>query len=252
MKKSIAGCIVVMCMAFSTKAQSAKSTENINQLWFGYFNQARFSDKWGTWLDFQLRTKENFVNNFSQSLIGLGLTYYLNDATRVAAGYTLVDNFASGDKHKKSSQIEHQPWQHVQWQTNYGKKRMIQRFRLEERYRRKISNDSSLVNGYNFSFRMRYSILYDVPLSKKGIAPNSLSFVVNDEALINFGREIINNYFDQNRLFVGLKYQIGLHNNLQVGYMNVFQQLGAGYKYKNTNALRLFYFQNFDLRKNKI
>jgi hypothetical protein len=34
-----------------------------------------------------------------------------------------------------------------------------------------------------------------------------------------------------------------------VGYMNLFQQLGAGNKYRSINAIRLFYFQNLDLRK---
>ena len=44
--------------------------------------------------------------------------------------------------------------------------------------------------------------------AKKGIVPHSFSFVVNDEVHINFGKEIVNNYFDQNRFFVGLKYQL--------------------------------------------
>jgi Protein of unknown function (DUF2490) len=66
---------------------------------------------------------------------------------------------------------------------------------------------------------------------------------------VNFGKAIVNNYFDQNRLFVGLKYQTGLHSNLQFGYMNIFQQLAAGNQYRNFNVLRFFFFQNFDLRK---
>jgi hypothetical protein len=31
--------------------------------------------------------------------------------------------------------------------------------------------------------------------------------------------------------------------------MNMFQQLSSGNKYRNINAIRLFYFQNLDLRK---
>ena len=81
---------------------------------------------------------------------------------------------------------------------------------------------------------MRYNIWYDIPLSKKGIVPKSLSFVVNDEVHINFGKEIVYNYFDQNRFFVGLKYQFTDHSNLQVGYMNLFQQLSAGNKYRTS------------------
>jgi hypothetical protein len=40
-------------------------------------------------------------------------------------------------------------------------------------------------------------------------------------------------------------------SNLQVGYMNLFQQTTAGNKYKSINAARIFFFQNLDARKKK-
>jgi hypothetical protein len=88
-----------------------------------------------------------------------------------------------------------------------------------------------------------------VPLTSKCFNPGGLAFVLNDELHINFGKEITYNYFDQNRFFVGLSYQTGKMSNIQFGYMNVFQQLAAGNKYKVINAARIYYFQNFDLRK---
>ncbi len=248
MKRIIVCCIIMLATAFSAKAQNTKSTENINQLWFGYFNQARFSDKWGGWADLHLRTKEDFVNNFSQSIIRLGLTYYVNDVTKLTAGYAYVSIYPA-DAHRKITRPEHRPWQQIQWHTKYGKKRMMQWFRLEERYRRKILNDSTLADGNNFNFRIRYNIWYDVPLGKKGVVPNSLSFILNNEVHINLGKQIVNNYFDQNRFFVGLKYQIDDHSNLQFGYMNLFQQLAPGNKYRDFHTGRLFFFQNLDLRK---
>lgn len=238
----------IIGLSFSVKAQTTKSTEKVNQLWLGYMNQTRLSNKWGLWADLHLRTKEELVNNFSQSIVRLGLTYYVNDVTKLTAGYAYISIYPA-DAHKKITQPEHRPWQQIQWHTKYGKKRMMQWFRLEERYRRKILNDSTLADGSNFNFRMRYNIWYDIPLSKKGIVPNSLSLVVNDEVHVNFGKQIVNNYFDQNRFFVGLKYQVNEHSNLQFGYMNLFQQLSAAGKYRSISAARLFYFQNLDLRK---
>jgi len=126
---------------------------------------------------------------------------------------------------------------------------MMQWFRLEERFRRKILNDSMLAEGYNFNWRLRYNIWYDIPLSRKGIVPHSMSFVVNDELHINFGKQIVYNYFDQNRFFVGFKYQGNEQTNVQLGYMNLFQQLSSGNKYRSIHAIRLFLFQNLDLRK---
>ncbi len=109
-----------------------KKTENINQVWLGYLNQTRFGNKWGTWTDLHLRTKEEFFSNFSVSIVRVGLTYYLGDATKLTAGYAYVSLYP-GDNHKGVTQPEHRPWQQVQWHTKYAKTRTMQWFRLEER-----------------------------------------------------------------------------------------------------------------------
>jgi len=236
---------------FASLHAQTKNKQNIEQIWLGYFNQTRITDHWGLWGDLHLRTKEDFTNKFSQSIVRLGLTYYLNDITKFTVGYARVSLYP-GDNHKEVTQPENRFWQQLQWHTAFSKTRMMQWIRLEERYRRKILNDSMLAYGYNFNFRLRYNILYEVPLSQKKFAAKSFAFIVNDEVLINFGKEIVNNYFDQNRFFVGLKYQTTKHDNIQFGYMNVFQQLASGNTYKNINAARVFYFHNLDLRKKKV
>lgn len=243
-------CLLFVFILFSgsTIFGQTKQVEHINQAWLAYFNQIRFSKNWGLWSDLHLRTKEDFVNDFSQGIIRLGLTYYVSNNTKLTAGYAYVHHYPS-ESHRNVAQPEHRPWQQVQWHSAYGQKRMMQWFRLEERYRRKVLNDSTLANGHNFNFRLRYNFFYDIPLSSKGIKPGTFSVVVNDEVHVNFGRQIVNNYFDQNRLFLGLKYQVNANDNLQVGYMNVFQQLPAGNRYRNNHVIRISYLQNLDLAK---
>ncbi len=232
------------------EGQSVKTTERFNQVWLGYFNQTRFSNKWGFWFDAHLRTKEDFTKDFSQAIGRAGLTYYFNDVTKGTLGYAYVNHFPN-DNHKLISQPEHRAWQQLQWHTKYGTKRMMQWFRLEERFRRKILNDSTLASGHSFNYKLRYNFFLDIPLSSAGIQKGQSSFVINNEVHINFGKQIVYNYFDQNRFFAGLKYQVSEHDNVQLGYMNVFQQLAAGNKYRSTHVIRLFYFQNLDVRKKK-
>lgn len=245
--KKVAMVILILGLSLTGFTQS-KQVQAVSQIWMGYFNQTRLSNRWGTWADLHLRTKESMVDNFSQSIVRLGLTYYVNEGTKLTSGIAFVSIYPA-DAHKMITQTEYRPWQQVQWNSKHGLKKMVQSFRLEERFRRKILNDSTLAEGSDFNFRMRYNILYDLPLTKMGIVAKSFSLVVNDELHVNFGKQVILNYFDQNRFFVGLKYQIKDQSNIQFGYMNLFQQLASGNKYRNLHALRLFYFHNLDLRK---
>jgi hypothetical protein len=235
---------------FVTKgfSQSSKSVTTQEQLWFGYLNQTRLSKHWGTWTDIHLRTKDNFVNNLSQFIARVGATYYVSNATKLTLGYAFVNHFPA-DNHQNISQPEHRIWQQVQWHTKYQKIRTMQWLRLEERLRHKIKNNDELATGYNFNWRFRYNFYLQVPLSKKGLLPNTVSFVFNDEIHINAGKSIVYNTFDQNRLFIGFAYHTSESDNLQFGYMNVFQQLAAGNQYRSLNTARIFYFHNLDLRK---
>jgi hypothetical protein len=224
-----------------------KSTTSVEQLWTGYFNQTRFNKRLGLWMDVQLRTKEDFVNDLSTLIIRPGITYYLNDATKLTAGYAYIRHYPA-ENHKNVAMPEHRPWQQIQWHTKYPRVRTMQYLRLEERYRRNILNDSTLAKGHNFNFRVRYSFLLQVPLTNRDIRRGDFSFIANDEVHLNFGEKVVYNYFDQNRFFAGFAYHLNPHDNLQFGYMNLFQQQASGNRYRSIHAARIFYFHNLDLR----
>src|SRR5690348_5830700 len=114
-----------------------KQTTHIQQVWLGYVSQTRLSDRWGLWLDLHLRSKEDFVNDLSTSIVRPGISYYANDRLRFTAGYAYV-NFFPADDHSGVSQPEHRPWQQVYWTTQGKRSRVVNTIRLEERFRRKI------------------------------------------------------------------------------------------------------------------
>jgi len=243
--------VIFLFILFSNiSAAQTKHTEYFQQVWLGYFNQTRFNNKFGMWTDLHLRTKDNFFEELSQTIVRLGLTYYLNNDAKLTAGYAYVTHYPA-DNHENVSQPEHRPWQQLQWHTRYPKLKLMQWFRLEERWRRKIKDDDELAEGYNFNYRLRYNILSQFPLSKKRFQKGTLAFVVSNEVFVNFGKQIVNNYFDQNRFFAGFHYYVNQHDQLQFGYMSIFQQLAAANQYKSVSAARLFYFHNLDLRKKK-
>ncbi|MFL5811227.1 MAG: DUF2490 domain-containing protein [Flavisolibacter sp.] len=226
-----------------------KSYQKLQQVWVAYNNQTRITKHWGAWLDLHLRTKDNFFDSLSQTIIRPGITYFFNDGNRVTAGYAFVTIYPA-DNHKQASQPEHRIWQQFQWFNKYSKIRTMQWIRLEERFRTKILNDSTLAEGYNFNYRVRYNFLFQVPLTKSAPAKGGLSFILNDEVHINFGKEV-SNYFDQNRFFAGFAYHVNATDNIQFGYMNQFQQLSGTNRYRSVQIARIFYFHNLDLRTTK-
>jgi hypothetical protein len=232
---------VVAACQLSVAQQAPKTVNEHSQVWAGYFNQTRLSDKWGLWLDVHAR-RIDFLDRWNTLIFRPGLTYYLNDHVRLTAGYAYVSHY-----NPAPVRPEHRPWQQVLWTSRSKKLQTLQWIRLEERFNRKVANNE-LLDEYAFNFRIRYQITLMVPLKGDFIQQGTPFFVIGDELHVNAGKQITYNYFDQNRFFVGLGYQFSKTMNAQLTYMNLFQQLPAGNQFNNNHVLRLFLFHNLDLR----
>jgi hypothetical protein len=251
MKYFAAAALILSSSLFSVPVLAQdKFTSTYEQIWLAYLNQTRFSDKWGLWADVHLRTDDDFVKGLSSGIIRLGATYYIKDQVRATLGYAYINQFP-GDDRQNISVPEHRPWQQLQWFGGSQRIRTMQYLRLEQRYRRKLLNDDELGEGYNFNFRVRYNYMIQWAIGSRPFQKGTFSAVLNDEIHINFGNEIVYNYFDQNRFFAGFHYFPTETTTLQFGYLNVFLQTAAGNQYRLTHAVRLFFFQNLDFRKKK-
>lgn len=237
--------LLLLMLAGHTVFAQTKEFETREQTWLGYFNQTRFTKRSGVWLDLHLRLTTNFVEQKNLSIIRAGYTYYVSDQVRLTAGYAYVTQY--GLSEGEPDVPEHRPWQQIQWFEKKKGFNMMQWFRVDERFRTKVV-DGELTDSYNFNWRFRYNIALTFPLKGKVVQAKTPFLFFNDEVMINAGKSIVYNYFDQNRLFLGLGYQVTTHLNAQLGYMYVFQQLPAGNKYASINAIRLFVFHNLDFR----
>lgn len=224
-----------------------KETEYLEQTWLGYFNQTRLTDRSGIWLDLQLRLNDRFVRKSSVSIARMAYTYYLHDNVRLSAGYAYVTQYAQTAE--DADIPEHRPWQQVQWFEKKNRLVLMQWVRLEERFRRKIE-EGELASGYNFNYRVRYAMAFTIPLKGKEVVAKTPFIFINNELHINFGSEIFNNYFDQNRFFVGVGYQFTKQLNAHIGYTNIFQQLPQPATFRHIDGVRLFVFHNLDFRNN--
>lgn len=237
-----------LLIAGVTTAQKQVSTSE--QIWLGFIQQVRFSQRWGLTADMHFRTADNWMQRNNIALGRMGGIYFLNDQTQLSSGYAYF-YYYPGENHPLDGRPEHRLWQQVLWAHNQPRLRLQNRLRLEERWRQHVDSRGGVVNGYDFNYRTRTQLQLLFALGKKPFAPGSLSLMLADEAMLNFGREIIFNTFDQNRIIAGIQLQVGKSDFLQAGYMHIFQQQAPGNKYRQSHVARIFYTHSIDLRRNK-
>jgi len=240
----------ILFFSYSLYSQGVKNVEVTDQNWLTYAGRFRVSNKLDFMVESTLRSKEHSINQVSQSLVLVGFFWNVNNFVKLATGYQSISTQPATSK-IKIAQPEYRPWQQIVLLSNFSSKKITQRLRLEERFRKVLLNDSTLAPETPFNFRFRYLFSAELPLSKKESILKNMSLVLSDELFIQAGKQVVYNYFDQNRITAALKYKINQGNSLQFGYINLFQQLPVGNKFRNFNILRLVYFQNLDLRKRR-
>jgi len=248
MKSSLRIFTILFCIIQIDASAQTKQVQNWNQIWYAYNNNTKLTNKWGVWFDIQNKTRENYFKNFDVKENTLGAIYYINDRTKITSAFTYIQSFPSATN-PSFSVPEYRPWQMVQWKTHAGAFKFSHWIRLEERFKRKTINNNALTDGYDFSYRMRYNIFMELPISKIKYDKGAISLSSSEELYLNYGKNIVYNTFDQNRLFLGFLYYFNKHDFIQMGYTNAFQQLPSGNKYKSIDALKITFFNNLDLRK---
>jgi hypothetical protein len=221
-----------------------KQVTTHSQSWFSINSTVRFSDRWGAIGDFHVR-RDDFMADDYFYFLRFGVCYW------VASKYPVIAGIAhlwlappDGDTTWSNENRIYQQWSAVAGQ---GRVSVLNRVRLEERWRDVITDDK-VVGNKQFSLRLRYLASFDIKVFEN---PKIPSLVVSDEVLVQFGKSIVYNTFDQNRLFFGLKVPLSKKLSADVGYMNILQQKSSGIKYDQSNVFRLFFYYNVNLSKAK-
>ncbi|WP_234572441.1 DUF2490 domain-containing protein [Rhodohalobacter sp. 614A] len=138
---------------------------------------------------------------------------------------------------------EIRPHQDLTMRDKVGNVGITHRYRLEERFIRKTEG-TELADGYDFNLRFRYRVQFRIPLNDKSGA-GALDFKIGDEIMINAGKDIVRNTFDQNRLYVGIRSKFSSKSNLEADLINWFQQRSNGDDFRSRYILRVTFNQSF-------
>ena len=235
--------VLFLFLSLSAAAQRTREVQHQNHFWTSINTQARISNKFFVIGDFHIRRTDYLKNNnFYYTRLGVG--YIINKNLSVALGgghMWLANKTATTELFVNENRLVQQ----VQLNQPLGKVQVSQRFRLEERWIQKVVN-SELTDSYRYTTRYRYQLALNIPVSKNKYVP---TIALSDELLLQTGKDIVYNNFDQNRLFAGIKQQITPSLSFDFGYMHVWQQRLSGYQYNLNHTIRWFFYWQPDLRK---
>ena len=219
------------------RAQS-RTIQSSNQYWIGYMTSAAITDKYSIWNDVHL-VPEGFC------VVRTGLSRHFSKAT-ITGGYAFLW-LPPGSGKTSLTRSEHRPWGQIQFNSPVSEKFTItQRIRYDARFREKVV-DGDVVDGYNFNQRVRFLVSLKRTLSPDADKPVKPFVSISNEVLLNFGKEVSFNTFDQNRISVA----VGLQTptiQYQLGFMNRFVQ-NAPDRYTLNHTLVFWITQKLDLRR---
>lgn len=239
----------------ATAQQPQHLYANNSNVWISYTGSHKISSKWGLHLEAQER-RSDWIKDNQQLLLRAGINYYLNPQTTLTAGYCYVKTYPYGDFPAKTTFPENRFWEQLQLKNQIGKIEWISRFRLENRLVNTPVVTDTTTKKYEpgdavFTNRFRLLNRFSIPFKGNTITDKNFYATAFDELFVNFGKNVAANFFDQNRVFVGIGYKVPKFGRIETGYMyqNIFKP--DGIKIENNSTIVLAFISNLDFYKPK-
>ena len=232
--------VVLLPLIGLGQVQKEKEINKQTQSMFSLNNTITFEKHWGVLADLHLR-RNDFMGSESFYMVRAAMAYITESKNVVALGYGHMWS-APTNPGWNTFANEDFVYQMFDCNSKIGNVSILNRFRNEQRFQQVMADDA-WTGRKVFSNRVRYLASFTIPIFKKKTMP---SLVISDELFVQFGKNVVNNTFDQNWLFIGIKQSISPKLSFDFGYMNVYQQKKSGYQYDMNHTLRLFFYYKND------
>lgn len=231
------------------QAPAGKKTIRQDLAWLRYHNKIRLADRWEWQTHFDKRFYISPVKQH-QYLLRTQVFYEVQKKLSLSQGFVyLLQSPHDPEDASRFSLPEYRPFQEAVIKNDIGRAQIRHRYRLEERFIHKAdSREEILLPGYHFSFRARYQFQVQFPLLKI-TEEKKLNFRISEEVMLNFGKNIVYNTFDQSRFSAAFLYSISKALEVEAGYSHWYQQRADGKSYFNRHIWRATVFHSVDLRK---
>ena len=230
--------LVIGC-SLNSKAQNTRIIDHNSIGWYNIFITKKIAKKWSAHLEYQWR-RANVITDWQQSLLRAGINYRVNKKLLFRAGYGWIETFPYGNIPLQSTGktfTEHRAFQAIILDDTIHSLDIQHRFMLEQRWVGRYSSPAlSIEDDYVFVNRLRYMVRLQIPLGKKRMEDRTIYAAFYDEIFIQFGKNVQENIFDQNRVGALLGYKTNKLFRLEAGYL--FQSALLGREIKGNNVLQ--------------
>lgn len=197
--------------------------------WWMYFGNQKISNGLNWHNEIQYRNY-NFIGDLEQLMLRTGLGYDLtlhNNNLLLGYGYIISEPYdALGQKNRNT---EHRIFGQFITRQTILRTYLQHRYRLE--YRIHENNHPTM--------RARYFLSANIPLNHREMKPNVVYLSFYNEIFVNLQA----GYYDRNRVYAALGYQISKDLKAEVGYMSQILP------HTSTHQLQLAFFNNISFEK---
>lgn len=232
--------LLLTSFLFTGGAVLAQVSETGN--WLIYFGNQNFANNKWVWHNEVQYRNYNFVGNQEQLLLRTGVGRYLTENNNILSlGYAFINtrplSLQNGivDINDAGEFQEHRIWQQFLSRQTIGRVIFTHRYRFEQRF----------FEGDDFRLRYRYFLGANIPLNKPKMEAQTLYLSLYNEIFINSNNTDNPAFFDRNRLFGAMGYQVKPGLRFEVGMMRQSVNNTAF----SRNQLQFVVFNNLPFKK---
>jgi hypothetical protein len=218
------------------------ATDNNTNGWYMYFGDHPIAkSRWGLHLEGQWR-RVDLGLKWQQLLLRPGINFQLSKNVALSGGYGFVQTHPYGEFPGPAGFPEHRFFEQATITKRFLKLDFQNRLRLEQRnigvMGRQPDGDFKRI-GWRYENRFRYQLRTSIPLKFAG---GKYYVGLYDEIFYNFGKNVAQNVFDQNRAYVALGRNLPHQTRVEVGFMEQTLQRRGGAIFEHNHTLQIAIF----------
>ena len=244
-------CLGHLLQAQMYQAPPEKETRSTSGGWFGIYTKYHFNNKWAYYGEYHVRRRDG-IKEMAQIYLRFGATYKVAKYLDVTAGFVNPYYWAPDQEDPNLDKVvpQYRTWEQAVLATPFEHIKVFHQLRLEQRFKRDYAKSSP----FKLTHRFRHKLTIYIPLNHKDFIPKTVFLSLYEEIFIQTGESIVYNHLEDNRVFIGLGYNLSHDIQIQSGYMYTFRHDGAPHKYEHRDIFRFSIYHHLDLhlKENRI